>query len=97
MMADTYDNFLPNDPGNVNYGGFTNPTTTDSWIEGFANFYALWTKSDQIQTAAPQLWYNKKTVTNMEVNWLAWSTDEEFAVSSLLWDLVGHLFNKWRL
>ncbi|TFG70505.1 MAG: hypothetical protein E4H27_05910, partial [Anaerolineales bacterium] len=94
VMADAYANFLPLAPGNVNHGGFTNPTTTDSWIEGFATFYALWTKSDQIQTAAPQLWYNQKTVDNLELNWLAWSADEEFAVSSLLWDLVDPV-NKW--
>jgi DNA-directed RNA polymerase subunit RPC12/RpoP len=88
LMADTYGNFLPYASGDTNHDGFSNPTTTDSWAEGFASFYALWTKKEEILAPAAHLWHNLKTVDNLELNYLAWSADEELAVTSLLWDLI---------
>ncbi len=48
-------NDLPTSRANP-HGGFANPTTTDSWVEGFATFYAMWTKRDEIQESNPHLW-----------------------------------------
>lgn len=87
VMADAYDNAIPYAAGDTFHAGFSNPTTSDSWVEGFATFYALWTKSEQIQAPSPHLWHNYGEVYNLELNYLAWSTAEEFAVAALLWDL----------
>jgi pSer/pThr/pTyr-binding forkhead associated (FHA) protein len=88
VMADIYGNFMPYSPGDTNHEGFANPSTTDSWVEGFATFFALWTQKDQVMATSPQLWHNQGDVENLELNYLAWSADEEYAVTSLLWDLI---------
>ena len=88
VMADAYANVIPYAPGDTFHAGFHNPTTTDSWIEGFATFFALWTKREETQARSPQLWHNVGTVENLELNYLAWSSAEELAVAALLWDLI---------
>jgi len=37
VMADMFGNRMPQRTG-ANHGGYDNPTTTDSWNEGFAEF-----------------------------------------------------------
>lgn len=88
IMADSYDNLLPHAQGDTNHGGFANATTTDSFIEGFATFFAIWTQRDQLLLRRPALWDNNGAVYNLEMNYLAWSSDEELAVASLLWDMI---------
>lgn len=99
LMADVYDNFFPFHDDNVNHAGFANPSTTDSWTEGFATFFAAWTQRDFLAFTFPHLanfimrdsagkvhqWHF-----NLEENKLAWSRGlgEEFAVAALLWDLI---------
>ncbi len=101
LMADVFDNYLPwNIKMDKNHHGFTNPTTNDSWMEGFANFVAAWIQRDMLEVDNPHVVYlthhnyqNNKTTQgayNLESNRLAWSlgTGEGFAVASLLWDLI---------
>jgi hypothetical protein len=93
LMADTFDNHMPWDVTRTNHAGFTNSSTNDSWMEGFATFYAAWVQRDLLGKAAPHLVdlsKNDKWVVNLEENKLAWSrgTGEEFAVAALLWDLI---------
>lgn len=99
LMADVYDNHFPRHVDNVNHGGFANPSSTDSWTEGFATFFAAWTQRDFLAFTFPNLVYftgrdsagkvNHWHV-NLEENKLAWSRGlgEEFAVAALLWDLI---------
>ena len=88
VMADAYGNQMPYTPNDRAHDGFLNPSSSDSWVEGFATFHALWTQRDQMKAPNPHLWPNGGDMVNLELNWKAWSTAEEFAVASLLWDLI---------
>jgi len=97
VMADAFSNLFPYDPANTNHAGYMNPSTTDSWTEGFATFFSLLTVRDVIGDPKPHLFRLHGWAIDLEVNWRAtsgiWATDpvfsrEEFAVASLLWDLV---------
>jgi len=88
VMADTFGNLMPSSPGNANHGGnaqngFANPSTTDSWTEGFAEFYSMMVARNIAYDPRPEIY----VLPNLEGNYLPW-TDEEFAVAGLLWDLV---------
>ncbi len=99
LMADMYGNVQPSDsmgcpnpaaPGNnCNHMGYPNASTTDSWVEAFAEFYSMMVARDIDKDPRPELYtiVNLESETNEEVNYLAW-TDEEFAVAGLLLDLV---------
>lgn len=76
----------PYDEKSTQHAGYVNPTTTDSFSEGFANFYALLVK-DYVKEEEPFIF---GPFGSMEVNHQAWDengTAEEFAVASVLWDL----------
>jgi hypothetical protein len=90
LMADSYDNFMPRAVNDTAHAGFTNPSTTDSWTEGFATFFAAWAKRDGLRSPDASIWRDGAAAYNLEVNHLAWSESfgEEFAVASLLWDLL---------
>jgi hypothetical protein len=76
----------------VGHGGFENPTTQDSWVEGWAEFWPCAMKDYPVFMP---------TMTSIEYNWRAWDTwrmsrtwqdwvtipREEFAVAGVLWDL----------
>ena len=40
LMADAFGGFMPNRPNSRNHAGYSNPTSTDSWTEGFAEWFA---------------------------------------------------------
>jgi hypothetical protein len=94
VMADMLGNLMPRYPrgaDNTNHGGYRNVVTTDSWTEGFAEFYSLLTGWQIASRATPWLyrWNTAGGATNLESNFRAMTwTDEEFAVAGLLWDLV---------
>jgi hypothetical protein len=72
----------------TNHGGYANPSTRDSWTEGYAEFWPMVLK-DHLGLPNPDL-YDRHG--SLEFNWAAWSrlmghSREEFAVASLLWDL----------
>ena len=73
--------------GVINHGGFINPTTADSFDEGFAEYTAL--------CVAKYLGYKDADIYagfgSMEDNYKPWDARgslEEFAVASLLWDMI---------
>jgi hypothetical protein len=80
------------EPGDSNHGGYQNRNTSDSWTEGWAEFWPT-VLADTLGEASPYL-YNGA---NFEINWKAWNSvdgnggqtvqKEDFAVASLLWDL----------
>ncbi len=89
VMADTFNNLMPDNPGDVNHGGaannsFVNPSTTDSWVEGFAEFYGMAVAKYIAVDPEPYLYFS---TVNLESNYRAWN-DEEYALAGLLWDLV---------
>ena len=94
LMADVFDNHLPwNRKLMKNHDGFKNPSTNDSWMEGFATFIAAWIQRDMLELPAPHIVRfdgRQPLVVNLEENKLAWSrgVGEEFAVAALLWDLI---------
>jgi len=93
VMAGTFSHLYPHESASRFHGGYSNPTTNDSWGEGFASFFALLVSVDQKHVRRPVVsvngWYY-----DFSVAWsMPWSQDggvsqEEAAVAALLWDLV---------
>jgi hypothetical protein len=73
----------------TNHGGYANPSTRDSWSEGYAEFWTLVLKDHQ-GLRWPDIYDG---FGSFEYNRAAWAVTplghsrEEFAVASLLWDL----------
>lgn len=73
-------------PNEENHAGFINPSTSDSFVEGFAEFGSLMI-ADYYNYSRPDVYASFGT---FELNYKPWTDvgrDEEFAVASLLWDL----------
>lgn len=92
VQADAFANRLPRDAGQ-SHAGYKNSTSTDSWAEGFAEFYSLLINREVAQDGTrPELYHWAGGATNLEANVLSWryrgASWEEFAVASLLWDLA---------
>ncbi|MDG6218899.1 MAG: hypothetical protein QCI00_05620, partial [Candidatus Thermoplasmatota archaeon] len=80
----------------VNHAGYLNPTTADSYVEGFAQFMSVvianhyqhwWMKEDVSQSYSSVCTHHG----SLEVNDLVWGNrgrDEEWAVAGVLWDLI---------
>lgn len=90
LMDDTIDiPILPK--GDTNHDGFVNSSSSDSWVEGWAEFWTTQLK-DHLGEDDPHLYVFGNKPLNLETNWEAPSHSrgelEEFAVASLLWDLV---------
>lgn len=94
FMADAFGNLMPRVLPRVNHDGYKNPTTSDSWTEGFAEFFSLLINREiAVDGTPPQLYHWAGTASNLETNWISWNfrnsqSFEEFAVASLLWDLL---------
>lgn len=78
--------------GDCNHWGFDNPSTKDSWVEGWAEFWpcVLW---DTLGYSKPYVFRMNWQSISIEDNILLWeryptgASLEEFSVASLLWDL----------
>ncbi len=104
VMADTFGNRMPDNAADFrNHWGFGNASTTDSWTEGFAEFYSLLVERDIARGPDPPEFYRwMGRNDSLEANYMARSVitvtlsptetgrvqAEEFAVAGLLWDLV---------
>ncbi|HEY9076585.1 MAG TPA: hypothetical protein VIO61_08590 [Anaerolineaceae bacterium] len=92
VMSVAYDGAPWAGPTTQNHNGFLNPNTTDSWVEGWATFYAMMVGKEIARLPNPAQMYLGETLYNYEINYRAWANNfglkEESAVSSLLWDLV---------
>ncbi len=108
VMADALGNKLPDDPGtcpnppaigrDCNHYGYFNVSTTDSWTEGFAEFFSMVVNREIAKDGSPAYlyrWAGSTTngASNLETNFKAWrmrddQSFEEFAVAGLLWDLL---------
>ncbi len=93
-MYEIYVGFPDPPPGSVpevNHGGFTNPSTADSYVEGFAHFmsmvigeyYGFWWDEEDYPSRCGLLG-------DFELDYVAWGNggkDEEYAIAGILWDL----------
>jgi hypothetical protein len=93
MMYDYYGGWPDDDSlvGNVNHDGYINPSTADSFIEGFAEFMAM-AMAGYSNDPDPQVTPAEQYPTgwNAENNYKAWERrgrSEERAVAGYLWDL----------
>ena len=82
---------IPIDPDNTNHGGYyANPSSTDSWVEGFASFFSMMVSKHAEGDRAPERYRLYGADYDLEADhraweWLGWW--EELAVSGLLLDL----------
>lgn len=92
LTGETFENYV-ND-GNINHGGYANPTTGDSYAEGvaafmsvvIANHYGRWW-DDEINNSVS----NYPLAGSLDSNWKAWEKNgyaEEIAIAQILWDLI---------
>jgi hypothetical protein len=100
VMADAYANLMPEDlrpcpdpaaPGNdCSHWGYSNASTTNSWTEGFAEFYSMMVAREIDGAARPELYRWQGFEANLESNYQPWPyrSAEELAVAGLLLDLV---------
>jgi uncharacterized protein YkwD len=80
----------------TNHYGRYNPSTADSWTEGFAEFFSALVARRAARDLQPGLYrMNNGSVVNLDENLTSFTVrggdaraDEELAVASLLWDLV---------
>lgn len=96
LMADTISIPDPDCVPSGNHGGYNNCSTTDSWVEGYAEFWTLML-SDYLEIPKPYLYHlGNYGAVSLEMNWEAWSLSceeewcssrEDFALAALLWDL----------
>jgi hypothetical protein len=95
LMDDTI-RIPPYHEGDVNHGGYPNHCTVDSWVEGWAEFWPCGLRR-QLGEPNPHLYIWEGGHTSFERNWRVWDTlgwwrwrrsVEEFAVASLLWDVI---------
>ena len=86
LMCAQYNGFPVYPQHEVNHGGFLNPSTTDSFVEGFAEFMAM-VISDYHADPNPEIYAG---FGSFEMNYKPWAwegTTEEIAVAGILWDL----------
>ncbi|MDA3855591.1 MAG: hypothetical protein PF569_04995 [Candidatus Woesearchaeota archaeon] len=79
---------------NINHGGYANPTTSDSFTEGFAAFMPVIIANHYERYWAENV--KEKRVSlyplsgSLDDNWKAWDRQgkvEEYAIAGILWDL----------
>jgi hypothetical protein len=91
FMADSFNDAIPASTGNVNHGGYyANPSSGDSWAEGFAEFFSIMVSKHIDNEPMPHLYWLDGGLENLELEYRPWyglGWGEEFAVAGLLLDL----------
>lgn len=74
----------------TNHGGYANASSNDSWIEGFASWFAISVRQADGRRRPYYQWYNgaRQPVEPDIKAWDAHGKDEEWAVAGLLTDLT---------
>jgi len=95
QMAASMGQKLPSNPSDREGLGYSNPSSTDSWVQGFAEFFALEVNNPlPEQKDARYEWAGRRD--DLELNYRASYQHqgrqlEDFAVAGLLWDLVDEI------
>ncbi|RJP53704.1 MAG: hypothetical protein C4583_04015 [Anaerolineaceae bacterium] len=91
FQADSFGNLMPVHSIQTNHAGYyVNPSSTDAWNEGFAEFYSLMVKREVVRNPIFTVYpYGYGSVIDLELNYLAWDSEED-AVAGLLLDLVDN-------
>jgi len=99
VMADSRigreENLPPDPPGTQPHGMFDNPTSSDSWVEGWPIFFACAVASEN-NYPNPQLyqWVSGAGNQNSDIESnYGVADDEEFAIAGILWDLLDEINN----
>ena len=79
-----------------NHLGYANSTTTDSLIEGFAEFVSLVIADNMTTDPNPHVYSFSGTSINLESLYFAWRSEED-AVAALLWDLYDSQVDSYTL
>lgn len=91
FMADAFGDAMPRLPGDENHGGYyVNPSSTDSWKEGWAEFYSMMVSKHIDEEPRPELYRIEGAYLNLEFDyrpWFALGRTEELAVAGVLLDL----------
>ncbi len=89
-MFSMYGRWPSHPAGTINHAGFVNPSTGDSFCEGFAEFMSMMI-ADYYKYPNPHVYAKSGS---LEANYRSWDyrgRAEEFAVAGILWDLYDGL------
>ncbi len=84
--------YAPYGPGNIPHGGYMNDSTSDSYIEGFATFYAGIVQDYRSYPNPRSLSFIELTDPGRYTVWGYGGKDEELAIATLLYN-THHLMN----
>ena len=89
VMADAFGNLMPGRPDHQNHAGYANPSSTDSWTEGFAEWFAVMVQRHEV---GGQWWlYTVGGPHSLEDDRQATGRggrDEELSIAGILVDMV---------
>lgn len=100
VLADVQGDLFPrywvsSQVSDTNHAGRLNPTSSDSWTEGFAEFFSTLVEREASRHPQAGLYRMNRSVVNLDQNFTSFSVrdglggqGEEMAVAALLWDLV---------
>ena len=90
FLADLFERQLPLHPDNVPHGGYyRNPSSSDSWTEGFAEFYSLMVSKHVDGEPTPERYRIRGAEYDVELDHAAWGWAgwwEEVTLAGLLLD-----------
>jgi len=90
FLADAFGDAIPDAAANTNHAGYyRNPSSSDSWTEGFAEFYALMVSKYIDGEPMPELYRLGGGQIDLELDYRPWyglGWGEELAVAGLLLD-----------
>ena len=90
FLADAFENAIPKAAANENHAGYyKNPSSADSWTEGFAEFYSMMVSKHIDAEPMPELYRLNGGQQNLELDYRSWyglGWGEELALAGLLLD-----------
>jgi len=91
LMADAFGGFMPTFPQSANHAGYRNPSSTDSWTEGFAEWFATQVSRHVDGNTRWWLYPSGSQVISLEDDRVVTDNqgkDEELAIAGILVDMV---------
>ncbi|MDA0350592.1 MAG: hypothetical protein O3A10_00085 [Chloroflexi bacterium] len=89
LMSDSFGNLMPGRADETNHAGFANPTSTDSWTEGFAEWFAAMV---QRETVGGSWWLypisGRHSIEDDRKPTVGGKHNEELSIAGVLVDMV---------